>query len=70
MKELVEDLIKSRLKEEQYPFLSDINQPTKKYIIHIILKFFLCKIYFIELNLMFYCNILKIKTSKIKLLFM
>jgi len=31
MKELVEDLIKSRLKEEQYPFLSDINQPTKKY---------------------------------------
>jgi len=31
MKELVEDLIKSRLKEEQYPFLSDINQPSKKY---------------------------------------
>lgn len=30
MKELVEDLIKSKLKEEQYPFLSDINQPTKK----------------------------------------
>lgn len=30
MKELVEDLIKSRLKEEQYPFLSDINQPTKR----------------------------------------
>ncbi|VVC43830.1 Hypothetical protein CINCED_3A017831 [Cinara cedri] len=30
LKELVEDMIKSRLKEEQYPFLSDINQPTKK----------------------------------------